>query len=262
MASALRLCAQASASKVLGREASACDAPARALSATRGLFAGAALARRSALAGATLWWTGGEGWAQARSLTKVRMGTELAPTEAPEGLELATFAGGCFWGLELAFQRAPGVVTTSVGYTQGTLPNPSYEAVCSGRTGHCEAVQVAFDPSATTYKELLNVFYGQTDPTQLNQQGNDVGPQYRSGIYYHSDQQKADALASLAEVQAALDAGTFRRVRGKKVVVEVEPAGDYYVAEGYHQQYLSRGGRFAMPQSAEKGCTEKIRCYG
>eukprot|EP00803_Ostreobium_quekettii_P007708 evm.model.scf_293.4 EVM.evm.TU.scf_293.4 scf_293:61793-64221(+) len=195
--------------------------------------------------------------------SSVGIGTQLAPAEAPEGLEIATFAGGCFWGLELAFQRAIGVTKTMAGYTQGTVPNPSYEEVCTGRTGHTEAVQVYFDPTETTYKALLDVFYAHTDPTQLNQQGNDRGTQYRSGLYYHGDQQKAEALASLAEAQAALDAGMARIARGgNKVVVEVLPASDYYVAEGYHQQYLAKGGRFNRPQSAEKGNTDPIRCYG
>ena len=124
------------------------------------------------------------------------------------------------------------------------------------------ALQVTYDPKETSYKAILDAFYAQTDPTQLNAQGNDVGTQYRSGIYYHSEEQKAEAVASVAAVQESIDKGTFRRVRGKNVVVEVLPAGDYYIAEGYHQQYLAKGGRFGQAQSAEKGCKDVIRCYG
>ena len=116
-----------------------------------------------------------------------------APDTAPPGLAIATFAGGCFWGLELAYQRAPGVVKTSVGYTAGADPAPTYETVCSGGTGHTEAVQVYYDPAETTYADLLAVFFDRVDPTTLNRQGNDVGTQYRSGIYYHDEDQKKEA---------------------------------------------------------------------
>ena len=116
-----------------------------------------------------------------------------APDTPPPGQAMATFAGGCFWGLELAFQRVPGVTTTSVGYTGGPDPAPTYETVCSGTTGHTEAVQVYYDPSACDFTDLLAVFFAKVDPTTLNRQGNDVGTQYRSGIYYHDEEQKAAA---------------------------------------------------------------------
>lgn len=190
------------------------------------------------------------------------MGCELAPKAAPDGLELATFAGGCFWGLELQMQRVPGVVKTSVGYTQGSVPNPTYEAVCSGRTGHTEAVQVTYDPSQTTYVSLLEAFAAKTDLTTLNRQGSDRGTQYRSGVYYHSDGQKADAEAFFSRLNNEIAAGQRRGWAGREVVAELAPAGDYYIAEGYHQQYLAKGGRFGRPQSAEKGCNDEIRCYG
>jgi peptide-methionine (S)-S-oxide reductase len=191
-----------------------------------------------------------------------RPACERAPDSAPPGQAIATFAGGCFWGLELAFQREPGVTHTSVGYTGGPDPAPTYETVCSGRTGHTEAVQVYYDPAAVSYDRLLDLFFSRVDPTTKDRQGNDVGTQYRSGIYWHTPEQKAAAEAAIARVNAELAAGTFRRVAGKSVVSELEPAGPYYVAEAYHQQYLSRGGRFGAGQSAAKGCTDPIRCYG
>lgn len=170
---------------------------------------------------------------------------------------------GCFWSSELIYQRVPCVKHTSVGYTQGHVPSPTYDEVCSGSTGHTEAVQVYFDPAEGSYPELLDVFFKHTDPTTLNRQGNDSGTQYRSGIYYHTPEQKAAAEAAVAQAQAQLDAGTFgRRCAGSKVVVEVAPAVEYYLAESYHQQYLSKGGRSGSAQCADKGCTDPIRCYG
>mmetsp|Transcript_25023 Transcript_25023/g.73979 ORF Transcript_25023/g.73979 Transcript_25023/m.73979 type:complete len:233 (-) Transcript_25023:355-1053(-) len=187
--------------------------------------------------------------------------TELAPAQAPNGYKLATFAGGCFWGLELAYQRVPGVVSTSVGYTQGHKPGPAYEEVCSGSTGHTEAVQCTYDEKEVDYSQLLDVFFARTDPTTLNRQGNDRGTQYRSGIYYHDEAQKAAAEKKIAEIQAKLQSGEYKGA-GDKVVAELKPAGDYYLAEDYHQQYLSKGGRMGRAQSAAKGCTDTIRCYG
>ena len=191
-----------------------------------------------------------------------RPACERAPESAPPGQEVATFAGGCFWGLELAFQREPGVTATSVGYTGGPDPAPTYETVCSGRTGHTEAVQVYYDPGEVSYERLLALFFAKVDPTTKDRQGNDAGTQYRSGIYYHSEAQKAAAEAAAAAVDEALAAGTFRKVVGRSVVSEILPAGPYFLAEAYHQQYLSRGGRFGTGQSAAKGCTDPIRCYG
>ena len=136
--------------------------------------------------------------------------------------------------------------------------------MCSGRTGHTEAIHLHYDPTEVTYTQLLDVFFERTDPTTKNRQGNDAGTQYRSGIYYHTDQQKADAEAAIAKIQGQLDAGTYpRRVAGgKKVVVELEPATEFWLAEEYHQQYLSKGGRFGTGQCADKGCNDPIRCYG
>lgn len=191
-----------------------------------------------------------------------KRGCELAPKEAPEGYKLATFAGGCFWGLELALQRVPGVVKTSVGYTQGKAANPTYDEVCMGFTGHTEAVQVTYNPQETDFRQLLDVFFDRTDPTTLNRQGNDRGTQYRSGVYWHDEEQRAAAEQKFAEVNEQLKQGLAGKWLGQKVVVELKPAGDYYLAEAYHQQYLERGGRFNSPQSAAKGCTDKIRCYG
>lgn len=185
------------------------------------------------------------------------MACELAPKEAPNGQDIATFAGGCFWGLELAYQRLPGVTHTSVGYTAGQDTEPNYQKVCSGRTGHAEAVQVYFDPQQISYEDLLNEFFQKVDPTTLNRQGNDSGTQYRSGIYYHNDAQKQAAEKAIQEVNEKLKGSLFRRVLGTKVVTEVQPAGDYYLAENYHQQYLQKGG-----QDASKGATDRIRCYG
>ncbi|GMH35999.1 hypothetical protein BSKO_03867 [Bryopsis sp. KO-2023] len=199
-----------------------------------------------------------------RSVTQALFGgCKKAPTEAPPGKKLATFAGGCFWGLELAMQRIPGVEETSVGYTQGSLPNPSYNLVCSGVTGHTEAVQVMYDPEEVSFESLMEVFLDKTDPTTLNRQGYDQGTQYRSGVYFHDADQEAAANKILADVQKQLDAGEYyRAVFGPKVVVEVLAAGDYYIAEDYHQQYLEKGGRNGNKQSAAKGCKDTIRCYG
>ncbi|KAK9830822.1 hypothetical protein WJX74_008936 [Apatococcus lobatus] len=193
----------------------------------------------------------------------VMAGTQAAPASPPSGLEYAAFAGGCFWGTELAFQRVPGVVKTAVGYTQGQQKNPTYDSVCGGRTGHTEGVLVEYDPKECSYESLLDAFFAQTDPTTTNQQGNDMGTQYRSGIYYYNDAQKAVGEKAIAKVNEQLENGSFRRVRGgKKVVSDFQPATEFYIAEDYHQQYLSKGGRFSRPQDASKGATTPIRCYG
>ena len=185
-----------------------------------------------------------------------------APDTPPPGLKMATFAGGCFWGLELAFQRVAGVTATSVGYTDGPDPAPTYESVCSGRTGHAEAVQVYYDPAETSYEALLDVFFDKVDPTTANRQGGDVGTQYRSALYYHDDDQKRAIEAAVEAVDAKLASNVFRRVLGTRVVSDVRPAQPYFLAEAYHQQYLARGGRFGAPQSTAKGCKDTIRCYG
>jgi len=153
----------------------------------------------------------------------------------PDGLELAQFAMGCFWGVERLFWTIPGVWVTAVGYAGGLTPNPTYEEACSGRTGHTEAVLVVFDPKVVSYDALLKVFWENHDPTQGMRQGNDVGTQYRSAIYTYSPAQAAAVEASRTAFQAALSA------RGLgEISTEIAPAGPFYFAEGYHQQYLAK----------------------
>jgi peptide-methionine (S)-S-oxide reductase len=147
--------------------------------------------------------------------------------------EKATFAGGCFWGVEAEFRRIEGVTATTVGYTGGSTPNPSYKQVCTGRTGHAEAVQVEFDPSQVSYEDLLDAFWRMHDPTQLNRQGPDVGTQYRSGIFFHGPEQEAAAAASKERAQ-----GHFRR----PIATEITPASEFYPAEEYHQRYFEKKG--------------------
>jgi peptide-methionine (S)-S-oxide reductase len=152
----------------------------------------------------------------------------------PAGAQIAEFALGCFWGAERIFWQTPGVITTAVGYEGGHTPNPSYEEVCSGQTGHTETVRVVFDPARVSYGELLRIFWEAHDPTQGMRQGNDRGTQYRSAIFYATPQQEAEALASLASYQKRLaDAGYA------EITTEVAPAAEFYFAEDYHQQYLS-----------------------
>ena len=153
----------------------------------------------------------------------------------PPGLELAEFALGCFWGAERRFWQQPGVYSTAVGYCAGLTPNPSYREVCSGRTGHTEAVLVVFDPAQTSYPELLRVFWESHDPTQGMRQGNDIGTQYRSGIYTHSGEQLRLALASRDAYQQVLGAAGFG-----PITTEICAAGPFYYAEEYHQQYLAK----------------------
>jgi peptide-methionine (S)-S-oxide reductase len=153
----------------------------------------------------------------------------------PEGSELAQFGMGCFWGVERMFWSLPGVWVTAVGYAGGVTPNPTYEEVCSGRTGHTEAVLVVFDPAKTTYEALLKVFWEGHDPTQGMRQGNDVGTQYRSAIYTYSDAQANAAEASRDAYAKALGAAGFGAV-----TTEIKPAGPFYFAEAYHQQYLAK----------------------
>jgi peptide-methionine (S)-S-oxide reductase len=162
------------------------------------------------------------------------LGTPLQPP-FPEGIEVAYFALGCFWGAERLFWGLDGVYTTAVGYMGGTTPNPTYEEVCSGKTGHAEAVLVAFDPAKIAYADLLKVFFEEHDPTQGMRQGNDVGTQYRSGIYFASDAQKATAeMAKRAYDEDLRTAGH------EPITTEVEPATPFYYAEDYHQQYLHK----------------------
>ena len=153
----------------------------------------------------------------------------------PQGLEVAEFAMGCFWGVERIFWNTPGVYVTAVGYSGGFTPNPTYEEACSGRTGHAESVLVVFDPAMVSYDELLKVFWEGHDPTQGMRQGNDVGTQYRSAIYTHSAEQAQAAERSEAAYAAALKARGYGAV-----TTEIKPAGPFYFAEGYHQQYLAK----------------------
>ena len=153
----------------------------------------------------------------------------------PEGLELAQFGLGCFWGGEKAFWSLPGVYATAVGYAAGVIPNPTYEEVCSGRTGHNEVVLVVFEPGRIGYDALLKTFWEAHDPTQGMRQGNDVGTQYRSGVYTYSEAQAREAQASRDAYQRILSAAGYGRI-----TTEIVDAGPFYYAEDYHQQYLAR----------------------
>ena len=145
--------------------------------------------------------------------------------------QTATLGGGCFWCIEAVFRRIDGVVSAQSGYSGGSVANPSYEDVCTGQTGHAEVVQVEYDPTVVSYDQILEVFFKAHDPTTLNRQGADVGPQYRSVIFYHSDEQKRIAQRTTSAVQEIL---------GKPVVTHVQPAADFYPAEQYHDKYFDR----------------------
>src|SRR5689334_19935144 len=162
------------------------------------------------------------------------LGTPLKPP-FPEGMEQLVVGMGCFWGAERKFWQADGVYTTAVGYAGGFTPNPTYEEVCSGRTGHDEVVLVVFDPARTTYDDILRIFWENHDPTQGMRQGNDVGTQYRSAIYYFDDEQKAAAEASRAMFQGELTKDGYG-----EITTEIEAAPTFYYAEDYHQQYLAK----------------------
>mmetsp|Transcript_25539 Transcript_25539/g.42626 ORF Transcript_25539/g.42626 Transcript_25539/m.42626 type:complete len:396 (+) Transcript_25539:133-1320(+) len=166
--------------------------------------------------------------------------------------EVITVAGGCFWSVELCFQRVPGVVDTEVGFTRGQTENPTYEQVAKGGTGHVEAVKVTFDSSTISLEQLLQFYWDIIDPTTLNEQGLDEGDQYRSGIYYHKPEQEAIILASRTAKQKTLK-------KSETIVTEIYPAAEstWYRAEVYHQKYLEQGG-----QGAQKGSCTPIRCYG
>lgn len=147
--------------------------------------------------------------------------------------ELATLAGGCFWCLEAVFERVPGVLRVESGYTGGSLPDPDYESVCGGTTGHAEAVQITFDAERITFRQLLEIFFSIHDPTTLNRQGNDVGTQYRSAIFCHDASQRSTAAALIAELEG-------RRLWPAPLVTEVVPAAQFFAAEEYHQHYYAR----------------------
>ncbi len=153
----------------------------------------------------------------------------------PEGTEIAEFALGCFWGEEQTFWQVPGVYTTAVGYEGGFTPNPTYEETTTGRTGHAETVRVVFDPAKTSYPQLLKVFWESHDPTQGMRQGNDVGTTYRSAIFYRSEAQRAAAEQSRADFQQRLTQAGYG-----EITTEIVPAGEFYFAEDYHQQYLHK----------------------
>ncbi|MFI0484231.1 peptide-methionine (S)-S-oxide reductase MsrA [Actinomadura sp. 9N215] len=157
----------------------------------------------------------------------------LAPP-FPDGAEIAEFALGCFWGAERRFWQTPGVLSTAAGYEGGHTPNPTYEEVCSGRTGHAEAVRVVYDPAKITYGDLLRVFWESHDPTQGMRQGNDVGTQYRSAVFYRTDDQRKAAEASRDAYQPVLT-----KAGHGPITTEITPATDFYYAEDYHQQYLA-----------------------
>ena len=163
----------------------------------------------------------------------VVLGAPLAPPY-PEGTVVAVFALGCFWGAEKTFWQTPGVVSTAVGYEGGYTANPAYEEVCSGLTGHAETVRVVFDPSRVSYESLLKVFWESHDPTQGMRQGHDVGTQYRSAIFYRSEEQRAAAAASAESYGKALATAGYG-----SITTQIVPAGEFYFAEDYHQQYLS-----------------------
>jgi peptide-methionine (S)-S-oxide reductase len=156
-------------------------------------------------------------------------------------MEKATFAAGCFWHVEESFRHLPGVLSTTVGYTGGTLKNPTYEDVCTDKTGHAEAVELTYNPQKITYEQLLNVFWETHDPTTINRQGPDVGTQYRSVIFYHSPEQKALAEQSKKKLD---ESGKYR----KKIATEIIQATIFYPAEEYHQQYLEKHGASACPR--------------
>jgi peptide-methionine (S)-S-oxide reductase len=161
-------------------------------------------------------------------------GARLAPP-FPDGTALALFGMGCFWGAERKFWELPGVYSTAVGYAGGLTPNPTYEEVCSGLTGHAEVVRVVFDPEKVSYEDLLRVFWESHDPTQGMRQGNDIGTQYRSAIYWHDEAQRQAAEASRQAFQRVLSAGGFGAV-----TTEIREAPEFYYAEDYHQQYLAK----------------------
>jgi peptide-methionine (S)-S-oxide reductase len=162
------------------------------------------------------------------------LGTPIVPP-FPEGLETIVVGMGCFWGAERLFWKAPGVYTTAVGYAGGFTRNPTYEEVCSGRTGHAEVVLVVFDPTQTSYDEMLRIFWEGHDPTQGMRQGNDVGTQYRSAVYWQSESQRDALVTSRDRFQAELSKAGYG-----EITTDIAEAGPFYYAEGYHQQYLAR----------------------
>ncbi|MEI8306165.1 MAG: peptide-methionine (S)-S-oxide reductase MsrA [Chloroflexales bacterium] len=166
--------------------------------------------------------------------------------------EVSTLGGGCFWCIEAVFDQLAGVTDVISGYTGGRVENPTYKAVCSGTTGHAEAIQVTFDPAQISFREVLEVFFSVHDPTTLNRQGADVGTQYRSAIFYHSEAQRATAAALIADLSAS-------KVWPNPIVTEVRPASQFYVAEDYHQEYFAQNGRQPYCQSVVAPKVAKFR---
>lgn len=179
-------------------------------------------------------------------------GTVLEPAEVPEGLARATFGGGCFWCTEAVFQQLNGVRAVVPGYSGGWVKNPSYRQVCSGTTGHAEAVQITYDPAVISYEDLLEVFWQTHDPTTRNRQGNDLGPQYRSVVFYHTDEQKRLAEQFKRQLDAA---GVFPR----PVVTEIAPFAEFYRAEAYHQNYFRDNPAQPYCQAVIRPKLEKFR---
>ena len=167
------------------------------------------------------------------ALTAASLSAFVWAGERSADLEKATFAAGCFWGVEKVFAAIPGVASTQVGYTGGTTKNPSYEQVCSGTTGHAEAIEVMYDPAKVNYDDLLEVFWSHHNPTTVDRQGPDIGTQYRSAIFYHSPSQKEAAEKSKAVLQKS---DIFKQ----SIVTEITPASEFYRAEDYHQKYLKK----------------------
>ena len=161
------------------------------------------------------------------------MAADTHPDSAPIKAQVATFAGGCFWCMQPPYDKLPGVISTTVGYTGGQVPSPSYEQICTGKTGHAEAVQIVFDPQQTSYKQLLDVFWHNIDPTVLNAQFADVGSQYRTVIFYHSEEQRKEAEASK---KALAQSGKFKGA----IVTAIEAATTFYAGEQYHQKYYKK----------------------
>ena len=151
-------------------------------------------------------------------------------------MEIATFAAGCFWGVQAAYQQIPGVVETHAGYTGGVMPEPGYQEVCTGNTGHAEAVQIEYNPDQVSYRFLLDLFFSLHDPTEYNRQGPDIGTQYRSAIFYHTEEQKQTALMVIEELELS---GKFR----ERIVTELVPATRFWAAEESHQSYYLKIGR-------------------
>jgi peptide methionine sulfoxide reductase msrA/msrB len=171
------------------------------------------------------------------ALTFHERGEELPPESRPLEMEVAYFAGGCFWGIEHYFQQGPGVLEAVSGYMQGDEESPTYKQICHDKTGHAETVKVVYDPTKITYRRLLEAFFAMHDPTQLNRQGPDIGEQYRSGVWYASDEQRGEAETYIRELEAE------NRYRGRKVVTQVAAAKKFWPAEDYHQDYIQKTGR-------------------